>query len=250
MNEFTSFCCCASEIASNAVAYAAAAEEAAIARGEAMTVQAETVARGADCVTTEVNTNSCIRYGPVPEAAGRCLFAEEMEQCHARAKCTEVMDVTTQHRKSDYNNATAFSQHSIATGHFESYKTKYSHHGSHSQTTSLPEDWNNQHALFVSTYRPLNCVIFSSKGRAITSAVHSRTLTFDWIDCPLIFQFISRDNVSSMNGFNNVSILGFDFPDHRPINSTFSLCKLYVSLLSINFFLPTLVLNKQGLSSA
>ena len=47
MNEFTSFYCCTSEIASNAVAYAAAAEEAAIARGEAMTVQAETVAQGA-----------------------------------------------------------------------------------------------------------------------------------------------------------------------------------------------------------
>ena len=51
MNEFTSFCCCASEIASNAVAYVAAAEEAAIARGVAMTVQAETVARVAPNVS-------------------------------------------------------------------------------------------------------------------------------------------------------------------------------------------------------
>ena len=42
------FSCSASEIASNDVAYAAAAEEAALARGEAMTVQAETAVRGAE----------------------------------------------------------------------------------------------------------------------------------------------------------------------------------------------------------
>ena len=47
--QFHFFSCSASEIASNDVAYAAAAEEAAIvARGEAMTVQAETAARGAE----------------------------------------------------------------------------------------------------------------------------------------------------------------------------------------------------------
>ena len=48
MNKFTFFSCSAPEIARNDVAYAVAAEEAAIARGEAMTVQAETAARGAE----------------------------------------------------------------------------------------------------------------------------------------------------------------------------------------------------------
>ena len=48
MNKFTFFSCSASEMASSDVAYAAAAEEAAIARGEAMTVQVETAARGAE----------------------------------------------------------------------------------------------------------------------------------------------------------------------------------------------------------
>ena len=126
VNEFTSFSCCASEIASNDVAYVAAADEAATARGEAMTVQAETVTRGAECVTTEVNT--CIRYGPAPEVAGRRLVADETEQCHARAKCTEIMEVTSQRHKSDYNNATTFYQQFPATGDFGLYKTDYSHH--------------------------------------------------------------------------------------------------------------------------